>query len=265
MEMGKRVFGIIFKWAIAALIFIVIAGLGIFNIVFALVLLLVEQFQLFFDWLETGTDLGAQNYWDEYGSYWMLGYLFLGVMLTLIYFIPYRKVRPVLKVGDRREGIVTFIKGLRRGVSYEVWDVYNYLKKTKPTPMGWPNPLAVPRGPPTKSGICIVYRPLWSLKTKCLYIPDTLRLDNRLLSIHVPDGYFENRPNPKRLDVMDLVFVDPFGMSFDRFDPERPKEMHKEHLKKSRKMVQRSVASNPEINQMDFTTGSFAVLGSDDD
>jgi len=262
--MRNRILWILAKWSIKTLIPVVLYIIGFFNVLFAIFLIFIGEVNLFLDWLGTGTQLEAKEYWAEYGRYWLIAYVVLSIILLIFYFIPYRRVRPVLKVGDRKEGVVVWIKGIRRGLGYEIWDVVNYLKKTKPSPMGWPNPLAVPRGPDMRHGVCIAYRIPWSLKPKYLYLPDTVRVESRLLSIHIPDGYFINRPNPDRLDIQDLRFVSKSAFGFETFDVGQPFKMHKEHLIASRKMVQRSVASNPEINQMDFTTGSFAVLGADD-
>lgn len=265
--MKSRVRWLFIKWITIITIITLLWFIGLFHVLFAIWFLFIDQVGLFFEWLDTGTDLGAKMYWAEYGRYWLMAYIFLAIILTVVYFIPYRKARPVLKVGNRKEGSVIWIKGIRRGLHYELWDTWNYLKKTRNTRSGekvWPNPLAIPRGPHMRSGKCIVFRCPWSLKPKYLYVPDTVRVESRLLSVHIPDGYFVNHPNRERLDIMDLRFVERSTIGYKKFNVDIPTNLHKQHLKTSRKMVQRSVASNPEINQLDFTQGSFAVVSNDE-
>lgn len=263
IQMGGRVLKIIIKWVVIGTFITFLWFAGVFHLLFAIFLLFIDQVNLFLEWLSTGTQLEAKQYWALYGRYWLIGYVVLSVILAIIYFIPYRKARPVLKVGNRKEGYVIWMKGIRRGFTYEVWDTYNFLFKKNP--IGWPNPLTIPRGPDMKSGVCIVFRPPWSLKPKYLYMPDSVRVESKPLSVHIPDGYFVNVPNRERLDITDLMFVERSTIGYREFDVQTPIELHKKHLARSRKMVQSSVASNPEINQMDFTTGSFAVLGADNE
>jgi len=259
----KRIPWILTKWTIIGITLIALYLLKVFHLIFWLFFLFLSQISIFIDWLGTGTEMGAKDYWHEYGQYWLMAYVFLMVFLVAFHFLGYRKVRPVLKMGNRREGTIVWIKGLRRGLHYELWDVYNYLKKKKGSPL--PSPLTINRGPNIKSGKCISFRSPWSLKIRYLFIPENVPLDIRYSCVHIPDGYLANRPS-ERMDRSDLQFI-PFKniIGYKKFDADKPLDLHKKFLKMNRKMVQDSVASNPEINQMDFTTGSFPVVGANDD
>jgi heme/copper-type cytochrome/quinol oxidase subunit 2 len=263
--MKRRVRYILLKWALIVSTILMLWAVGFFRLVALLTVLFITHVGKLLESFGNATTMGRAEYWDAYGIYWILFYCFLILFLTFVYFIPYRKVRPVLKVGNRKEGIVIWIKGVRRGLHYEYWDAVNYLKKKENRDTGWPDALTIPRGPDMKKGILIVYRPLWSLKQRFLFIPGDTKLESRFGTILIPNGYFVNRPTRDRQDIPVLAYVPKSTIGYNMFDVRTPVELSRSHLKHSRKMIQRAVASNPEINQMDFTTGSFPVLGAEDD
>lgn len=263
--MKRRVRYILLKWSLAILTVLFLVAVGFFKILGLLFVVFITHVGKALESFGNATTMERAEYWDTYGIYWMAFYLVLTVFLLIVYFIPYRKVRPVLKVGNRKEGVVIWIKGIRRGLHYEIWDTVNYLKKKENRHTGWPDPLNIPRGPNMKKGICIVYRPLWSLKQRFLFIPGDTKLESRFGIILIPNGYFVNGPSRGRQDIPVLIYRERSTIGFEMFDVSKPVEMSRNHLKHSRKMIQRAVASNPEINQLDFTTGSFPVLGVEDD
>jgi hypothetical protein len=262
--MKERISMILIKWAIQIGIVVLFWYAGLFHVLFAIFLLFLDQVNLFLEWVGTGTQLEAKGYWIEYGRYWLLAYIVLSAIMTVVYFIPYRHHRPILRVGDRKEGTVTFIKGLRRGLHYELWDTYNFLIKKNHT--GWPDPYTINRGQPmglphTK---VIFFRHPWSLKIRYLYVPRKVPVESRFTSVNLPDGYLKNTIS-HRLDIQDLEFCPRSTITYRGTDPEKVDKMFSDHLDDSRDAIQKAVASNPEINQQDFTTSSWAVLGFNDD
>lgn len=277
-RIDRLFYGILAKWIILIIVVLVLWYLKVFHALLWLVLFISQEFMLFLAWLTEPTQAGAEAYWAEYWPVWMLIYIVLLVLLIGWYFLWYRHKRPYLDVGGGREGRVLWMKGVRRGAIYAVWDAKKYLSwKLKKNHLGkirrrisvipngekvdstmWPDPLAIQLGRPTSRRIIYFSRP-WRLKVEMLTIPNNLDMSQRYLKIQIPEGYIVNRPDPLSPgETMQVLVNDrPDNREYTRGQM-RTDLM--EILDETRDAVQASAAANPQLIHRDYEDGSFPIL-----
>jgi hypothetical protein len=186
-------------------------------------------------------------------------------------------------IGGVKQARVIWGKGsdLRRGFVYDVWDFKNYiyvkvLKKkdlaqihqenmdihngVRKGSLKWPDPLAIPFGKPILNGRIIYFSYPWSLRIRRMLIPNWVIIRNRFWSIRMAECYFINKVVKDKPGVPDLQVVSK-RPEFKAYDPKMPALKMITHYENARLMVRKAVASNPEINQEDFTAGSIPIIG----
>lgn len=267
---------IIMKWITVAAVVLSLWFAKIFLVLFILVLLLVQEFNKFIVWLFEPTQAGAKSYWATYWTYWMIVYVGLLIAFSIWYFTWYRHKRPNLVVGGGREGRVLWIKGVRRGLVYDVWDAIHYmqwkLKKNRLAPIPrstsdtsdgevettWPDPLSIQLGRPTSLRIIYYSRP-WSLKVHRLLVPAHVNLLAMFFTVRLPEGYMVNRPDPLFPGTTLLAFVGD-RPEYAAYEKGRTQTQIIHHLDEVKDAVQRSAAANPQLIHRDYEDGSFPIL-----
>lgn len=283
-NLTKRYWRIVFKWSVIILIILGLWFIRIIWLIIVLLQLLSQEFWRFLGWIGSGTKEGGATYWELYGTYWMIAYLAIAGLVALEYFSHYRRKRPDLVKGGKVEGRVLWIKGIRRGLIYDVWDFWNYVyfvigkKKdmdywtqtlkenmairngTKGGILKWPDPLAIPWGRRSDRRYLIYYCRPWSLKWVRLEVP--------LSVIIQPSFFLISIPNLNILARLDRVMIGRtiYRLSdniwqYDKYDPLGPYIKQRDEFVGARGLIQSAVAINPETNIIDFTEGSLPVPG----
>jgi len=276
-RIDSRFWSILAKWGIDLAVVLVLWFTKVFHLVFILVLLLIQEFNLFLVWLSEPTQEGAANYWSIYWVYWAGIYIALSLLLTLWYFTWFRHKRPHLMIGGGKEGRVLWIKGIRRGLIYDLWDVKHYLqwklkknrlallrRQTSDIPNGgrettWPDPLSIQLGRPTSHRIIYYCRPS-GLRIQRLILPNQIDLLSTLFTIQLPEGYMVNLSDPLVPGSILQAFV------LDRPDYQnyiagQTRSQILDHLNEVKDAVQASAAANPQLIHKDYEDGSFPILG----
>jgi hypothetical protein len=269
---------ILFKYTVVAVVLLGLWATMIFHFMFWILMTIIQEFKIFLVWLAAPTRDGAATYWAENGIYWIGIYCVLLIAFVVWYFVFYRHKRPYLDIGGGREGRVLWIKGLRRGLSYDVWDAKNYIAwKLKKNPLRkiprrisdipdgggeagimWPDPLAIPLGRRTSARIIYYSRP-WRLTIERLIIPNDIDLLGSYLRIQLPEGYIINRPDPLFPGEIYQVLIQgrPSNRKYKRG---RMREDLMDLLDGTKDAVQKSAAANPQLIHRDYEDGSFPLL-----
>ena len=281
MDMKKRFRTICMKWLVIGGIFAGFMVSKLYVIPIILIKLFAQEFQKFLTWMGEGTELGAKMYWSMYWQYWAAAYMALFLMFFVWYLSHYRRKRPHLKVGGVKTGRSIWIKGVRRGLVYDVWDFKNYvwvvlLKKKDLAPihqynqdvrnggmegtLKWPDPLAIPFGKWVSSGRIIYMSYPWSLRIHRWIIPDWVNLQNRVLTIEMPDHYFINQIVKDKPGRPDLV-ITAKRPGYEKHDALAPAKKLVNHYKNARLLVKDAAASNHQVHVEDLSAGSIPVIG----
>jgi hypothetical protein len=283
-KLDRRFNEIVLKWSITIFVIFILWMAKIFHVAFLLVLLLIQEINKGLVWMGEGTQLGLKDYWAAYWTYWLMAYISSTLLLLLWYYTYYRRKRPHLIIGGHKEGRVLWIKGIRRGLAYDLWDAKNYItlkiKKNnlRPIPLHisvipngeieknrrWPDPLSIPLGRPTSKTIIYFSRP-WRLKIERLIIPRHIQIKLTFFSIQIEQDYLMNVSDPLIPGRVMLQMGLP-KPGFKEYDAEAPQTGLVDHLEITRTLVQASVAANPEVNIIDYEDGSYAMVeGGPDD
>ena len=275
---------IVIKWTMLAGLFLIFWFLKIFWLMFILLQLLNQEFWRFLTWLGEGTKAGSQSYWQQYGTYWLIAYLAISLLVVAEYFIHYRHKRPNLRRGGVVEGRVLWIRGIRRGLIYDLWDFYNYIhfkmnkKKggdcwtrilkenmavrngTRTGILKWPDPLAIPLGRRNDSHYLIYYCRPFTLRWTRLEVPLYLQIQQSFFGISIPNQKMIARPDPL-LFGRTIYQLKKHVWDYIKYDTKAPYSMQQRALEDARDLIQAAVAVNPETNILDFTEGSLPVVG----
>lgn len=277
-RLDRRFLDILMKWSAVVISIVILWYIKIFWLVFIFMALFLQEVNLFLTWLADPTKMGAEEYWATYWPYWMAVYIVLSVLLTVWYLTWYRHKRPHLVVGGGKEGRVLWLKGVRRGLIYDVWDAKNYLQwrhKKKPlvrirrrtsdilngekvVSTTWPDPLAIPLGRPVSMRIIYYSRP-WSLRILRLMVPNDIDLLSSFRTVQLPEGYFVNLQDPLSPGRTLQAYVHE-RPGYLEYEEGRARGQVLEHLGDVKDAVQRSAAANPQLIHRDYEDGSFPIL-----
>lgn len=277
-RLDRIAIGILGRWAIAVIVVIVLWILKIFKLIVVIVALFCQEAWRFFGWVAAPTKMGAKAYWSTYWMYWFAAYIILFALFVLWWFLWYRRKRPYLEIGGVNEGRVLWIKGIRRGLVYSIWDLQNYTSwKLKKKPLRkisrpisdiqngakvvcptWPDPLAIPFGRNTSMVIIYYSRP-WSLRIDLMLVPHQIPIKSSYLKVSIPEAYIINREDPlfpgKYLRVLTTR-----RPSFKGYESGRMRVDLMALLEKTKKAVQKSAAANPQLIHRDYEDGSYPLL-----
>jgi len=251
---------------------------GVWRVMVLLVALLVQEANRFLVWLGAPTRMGAKAYWAQYWVYWAVAYVSLMVAFAAWWFLWYRHHRPHLRVDGLDEGRVVWVKGLRRGLAYEVWDARHVLGRWwsrfrghrvrrsprvmanggTPSP-AWPSPHAMPYGRSVSDGMIIYFSRPWRLRLERLVVPPGTPVRSTYWELRLPQGLLHNAPDPLAPGCRVLHYTRT-PRSYSPYDPARPERELDRVLEDGRDNVVSATAANPEIVQADFSAGSLPFV-----
>jgi len=273
-EETVRVRGILLRWAsIIGLVGLLWVS-QIFAVLFWLLMLLLREVKKGLIWIGAPTQQGAQAYWAHYWKYWLVFYIILLIITVLMWIFYWRHKRPHLMVGGVRDGRVLWIKGVRQGLIYDCWDVYNYFRgpdspfvrgsQTRDSlpsmdrdPGMLQDPLKIGLGRETTRRIIYFSRP-WGLRVQRLFLLPETRMVMTHTRVSLPVGYIVNAEDPEHPGSRVLVWG--HMHKYKEHDPGLPQQALEGQLDIAKANVQGSVAANPSIIQNEYMEGSLGKV-----
>lgn len=263
----------VFKWTAIAVVVWYLYQIGFFTFVF-----------VGLPWLLTYVgglivEYGLGRVLSYYKGMWALVFILLGVLSFLVFELFYRVKRKDFVIGGQFEGRVVWIKGMRVGLAYAVWDLYNYimwragkkkdadsrfmdLSKPMATFHGiarWPNPLAFPIGPKVRNKYVFYVRRRWfQIIPEKWFIPTNTTVGVLLNAYTIPNGHFVRWADPEVPGRWTFHVVDEMPKR-NEIDPKELTKRNRILLGRSGKMVDKALLSDGETKKLDFTHGSFNI------
>lgn len=154
---------IILKWLAIIFGFIYVMWAGLWAIIFVWIPWLLEyNWRLLTAYLQY--ENGLFQYLNRSGFWWFLAALSIIFLVYFEWAMHYRHKRRGLLVNGEPEGRVVWIKGIRRGLLYDVWDAYNYIQWARGKKKGWgPQTLASMNGAQTSGTRSLQWPDAWAI------------------------------------------------------------------------------------------------------
>lgn len=273
----RKIVWSITKWLLLAIIIWYLYQVGFFLFLF-----------VWLPWLITYVyglvvEYGAMRVLSYYKLMWTIIAIMLLILAILVFEIIYRAKRKDFRIGGEFEGRVIWVRGIRQGFIYAVWDLINYINwkrgKKKDADFGthnfppdtviwngtgqpkWPNAMAIPLGPRIKKQYIfyVKRRPFpfqivpekWYVpidaKVGILYNAYTLANSNFVAR---PDGRVPGRFTYHVMGVMPVNVV---------ISPAERTSANRALLGRAGKLVDRAILVDAETKKRDFTQGSFSI------
>lgn len=272
----KRMVWTVFKFAVYAMIIWYLWTVGFFVFLF-----------VWLPWLITYTygliiEFGLMRVLSYYHVMWTIIAIMLVILAILVFEIIYRAKRKDFQIGGDFEGRVIWVKGLREGLIYSVWDLYNYtmwkLGKKKDVDMAywnspnvtgryrgirakWPNPFAISIGVDVKYKYVFYVRRrffLFQIIPEKWYIPVGTTIGKTYNSYTLPDAKFVRIPDPKTPGRYLFHVVDKMPDTVT-VTPKKLTMANRIQLSRAGKMVDKAILVDAETKKRDFTHGSFSI------
>ena len=259
------------KWILIAVTVVYLWHFGLFEVLFIWVPWLITYE------VELILEYGFQPVLTDHGLMWMGAGVSIVVLIVFEFYTHYRHKRRDLRIGGEFEGRAVWIRGVRQGLIYDVWDFKNYLwwrlgkKKgsasrsssssggTGTNPGTWPDPFAIPLGERTSEDHVVYFkRRFLQIAPSKLYVSKDLEIAPSFFNYWLPNLRLVTEPHPTKPGLIVYRLVDRASKSVKV----RPALMTKENRKllgRSKIMVGKAILSDAETQKRDFTTGSFAV------
>jgi len=274
--MERRITWSLFKWATLAIILYYLWTIGFFVFLFVwLPWLITYAYGLFIEY-------GVVRVISYYKVMWSIIVIMLVILAILVFEIIWRAKRKDFQIGGEFEGRVIWVKGLREGFGYAVWDLYNYIQwkrgkkngvdwttnnsaKPSKVPHGmkpqWPNPMAIPIGPSVKKQYVFYVRrrifPIQVVPEKW-FVPIDTKIGKLYNAYTLPNANFVALPDPKVPGRFVYHVVD--NMPDDVvISPSKRTQANRSLLGRAGKLVDRAILVDAETKKRDFTHGSFTI------
>lgn len=270
----KRFFIILGKWLCIGFLIYYLWYFKFFTILFVYIPLELQyQAGLVFTY-------GLSAYLRVTYLWWILAGLSIVLLIFVEYYSHYAHKRRSLMIGGGFEGRTVWIKGLRQGLIYDVWDFKNYLSYSlgKKKGMGpkmpvsrndtgnsngikWPNPWAIGWGPQILDYYIIYYyKSFWQIKPDFLLYPANERIGVGFFRYVLKQGNLKRIRAPRGMPFLaEWVYVwNPLG-NIIRY-PVKPGDQTKENrrmLGRSRHLTRDAIESDPETAKNDYGKQSF--------
>lgn len=267
----RRFIEICIKWAMVGSLVAYCWHIGLFVVLFVwLPWLLQYEADLIMKW-------GLEAVVVHQAAWWVIAGVCIAFLLLFEYSTHYRHKRRDFRIGGEFEGRVVWIKGVRQGLVYDVWDFKNYLswkmgkKKggASPTvnsegnlvisPGTWPDPWAIPFGDRVSSDYIIYYKRsfLQIVPTK-VYLPRDYDIVPSFFNYWLPNLRMISEPHPDKPGLFVYRLLDVDAEQFDQAAAEITAASRKA-LGRSEKLVGKGILSDAETQKTDFTHGSFSI------
>ena len=267
----NRFLWIISKWILAIAVIYYLWTIKFFVFVFFWIPWMISyEFSLILEF-------GLQPTLRYHGMWWMIAGFSFCILILTYYLTTYRHTRRGLMIGGEFDARVVWIKGIRQGLIYDVWDFKNYVqwklgkKKDGESPTinsngnmvvvrgTWPDPWAIPIGERNDKDYVIYFKRRW-----LQIFPDKV-LVSRKYDV-MPTFFYYLIPN---LRMIRQPHRDRPGRWVYRLVDEEP-DMYEIHASEitaeNRKLLGRSqvyvswaIRSDSETQKKDYTTGSLPI------
>lgn len=267
----RRFVTICMKWILIAVTVVYLWHFKLFEFLFVWVPWLITH--------EVGLVLeyGLQPVLTDHGLMWMGAGASIAVLIVFEFYTHYRHKRRDLRIGGELEGRTVWIRGVRQGLIYDVWDLTNYLawrtgkkkgsgsrtinsfKNTVTSPGTWPDPFAIPLGERTDRDYVVYWkRRFLQLVPSKLYVSRDVEIIPSFFNYWLPNLRLVTEPHPTRPGLIVYRLVDRAPKSL-KVSPARLTRENRKLLGRSKVLVSKAILSDAETQKGDFTTGSFAV------
>lgn len=275
--MERKIAWSVFKWATLAIVLWYLYQVGFFVFLFVwLPWLITYMYGLFIEY-------GVVRVLSYYKVMWSIVAIMLLILAILVFEIVYRAKRKDFQIGGEFEGRVIWVRGIRQGFTYAVWDVYNYIQwkrgKKKGEGFGtedfpadtamwngtgrptWPNAFAIPFGPRIKKQYIFYVRrrpfPFQIIPDKW-FVPINTKVGILFNAYTLPNANFISRPDPKVPGryMYHVVGAMPENVAISPADRTKA---NRTLLGRAGKLVDRAILVDAETKKRDFTHGSFSI------
>lgn len=267
----RRLLEVLGKWSLLVGLIVYLWYFGLFKILFIYLPWLIQR--------EVGwvLEYGLQAVLTDHGLMWVLAGLSVAGLLLLEFYTHYRHKRRDLRIGGQLEGRVVWIKGIRQGLLYDIWDAKNcinwLLNKKKDTgstrvnsegnlvssPGHWPDPWAIPFGERTNKDYVVYFqRRFLQIVPSKLYVSRDFNLSYSFFHYWLPNLRMVTEPHPEKpgLYVYRLADLSPSGVDVD---PGLLTKENRKLLGRSKILVGKAILSDAETQKKDFDQGSYSV------
>ncbi len=267
----NRFLVIIIKWILAISVIYYLWTIGVFVFIcFWIPWMISYEFSLILEF-------GLQPTLMYHGVWWIVAGLSMCLLAVTYYLTHYRHKRRGMMIGGEFDARVVWIKGLRQGLIYDVWDAANYIRwklgkkkdgdspiinsygNTVVVPGTWPDPWAIPIGERNDKDYVIYFKRRWMQ-----IVPDKV-LVSRDFEV-MPTFFYYLIPNLRMIRqpheyrpgrwVYRLVEEEPdqYGIK----SSEMTKEIRK-LLGRSQVLVSWAIRSDSETQKKDYSNASLPV------
>jgi hypothetical protein len=225
---------------------------------------------------------GLRAYLSVTGLWWALAVASIILLIIVEYYSHYSHKRRSLMIGGGFEGRTVWIKGLRQGLIYDVWDAKNYISwalgkkkdmelkmpvSSRDTENGigirWPNPWAIPFGPKILDYYVIYYyKSFWQIKPDFLLYPANEKIGVGFFRYVLKQGNLKRIRAPRGMPFLaEWVYIwNPLG-NIIRYpvDPGTQTRENRRLLGRSRHLTRDAIESDPETAKSDYSKQSYRV------
>jgi len=286
--LSKRFMSIVFKWCIIFGFIIYLGYFGLFDLIFIyLPWLIIHTGEVMIEWFALPN--GGMRYLKAYWFWWMLAIIHIIILIYIEYKTHYRHKRRDLDIGGEFEGRVIWIKGIRQGLIYDIWDFKNYLnylmnkKKdmdylkrrlekniairngTRTGALEWPDPWAIPLGAKNFKDYIVYYKiRFFQLIPMKLYVPSKFPLHPSFFHYWLPNKRIVNFSYYSKPGIFARKMTDDKPIIVD-IEPEKITSANQVLLSRSNQLVESAILSDPETIKVDFAHGTLPMLYGDKD
>lgn len=275
MNVDRRMLWIVTKWIIYAVLFYYLWQIKFFVFLFVWIPHLITYLVgLMFDY-------GLVPVLRYYAFWWFMAIVGLIVLAIVTYSTIYRAKRRDFVVGGEFEGRVVWVKGIRQGLLYDLWDAKNWIswkigkKKgsdskipissngvAKRNGTDQPDPWDIPIGPDDREHYIFYIRRWWPVPPfawpERWFIPRSVKVSPAVRNIFIDHVDVERSPHPTVPGRFDYYVASARPRS--QFTNTKVSTVRNRRLlKRSGEFVEHAVSSDSETKKSDWVQGSFDV------
>lgn len=267
----NRFLVIIIKWFLAASVIYYLWSIKVFVFIFFWIPWMISyEFSLILEF-------GLQPTLRYHGIWWIIAGLSMCLLVVVYYLTHYRHKRRGLMIGGEFDARVVWIKGVRQGLIYDVWDFLNYIqwklgkKKGGASPIinsqgnivvvpgTWPDPWSIPIGERNDQDYVIYFKRRW-----LQFFPDKVLVSRRFAVSStffyylIPNLRMIRQPHRDRPGRWIYRLVDEEPDQYE-IKPAELTSQNRKLLGRSQVYVSWAIRSDSETQKKDYTTGSLPI------